>query len=100
MAASRAPLHPEGSRSQKDYSSQNAARKAPFPIGRTGSLTTTPSMLQDSPLAPTPALPHVSLGDYNSQRAVLWICPRNLDCSSLASGAVFYLSALFPMLVA
>lgn len=61
MATGRMPLHPGGSRSQKDYRSQKAEGEPAIPIGRVSSLTTCPSMHQD--IVGT----HVSLGDYSSQ---------------------------------
>lgn len=79
MAAGWVPLHPGGSRSQKDYDSQNAVLDSPISIGRMNSLTTYPSMRQD-----IVAL-HVSQGDFSSQDAMLRVCPGNLRCSSLAS---------------
>lgn len=88
MAAGWAPLHLVGARSQEDYTSQNAARKTLFPIGRIG-LTTSPRMLQAFPLPPPPH--GLASPRETTAPSVLYICPRNLDCSSLASEKVEYL---------
>nr|BAE21458.1 unnamed protein product [Mus musculus] len=79
MATGRMPLHPGGSRSQKDYRSQKAEGEPAIPIGRVSSLTTYPSIHQD--IVGT----HVSLGDYSSQKVLRRVCQGNLRCSSLAS---------------
>lgn len=95
MAAGWEPLHLVGARSQEDYTSQNAARKTLFPIGRIG-LTTSPRMLQASPPPTVLHLPErLQLpAFYRSVHGTLTVRPWRAKKSN-----TLYLSALRLVLV-